>query len=106
MMMAHAIITFDGDKFSDGSKELGKFAILQYDKSPKDWFDNINLMNSLANEDFDEFGKVFFSGDNKRTVIKQNIDSDAEGREIITYLTIKMLDQIIRNRNKKFDDRM
>lgn len=67
--MATAIITFDSDKFTDGSKELGKFAILQYDKSPKDWFDNINLMKSLANEDFDEFGNIFFSGDKKKSII-------------------------------------
>lgn len=34
------------------------------------------------------------------------MNSDAEGRLMITYFTIKILDEIIRNRQKKFETRM
>ena len=50
MMIANSLLTLDQDKFYEGSKELGKFAILQYDKSPKDWYDNIILMQKLAQD--------------------------------------------------------
>lgn len=97
---------FDMDKIKEGSIELGKVSFAMYDKSPKDWFDNVNLMFSVAEHDFEEFGRVFFDGDSERQVIKQFKASDMEGQILYTYYTIKCLDRIIRNRTKSFQVRM
>jgi hypothetical protein len=62
---------FDMDKIKEGSIELGKVSLVMYDKSPKNWYDGVNLMFNMAEHDFEEFGKVFFDGDSERKIIKE-----------------------------------
>lgn len=53
MALAKGLASFDMDQLEEASGELSKFALKQYDKSPKDWYDDIYLMFELANTDFE-----------------------------------------------------
>lgn len=91
MTLAEGVLSFDMDKLQEGSGELTKFALRQYDKSPKDWYDDIHLMFELSNTDFKTFEKIFFSGEDHE-IIKRMKASDVEAKSIITYYTTKCLD--------------
>ena len=62
-------------------------------------------MFELSNTDFDMFEQIFFSGENHK-IIKELKLVDIEAKSIVTYYTIKCLDQFIRKRTYSFDERM
>jgi hypothetical protein len=96
----------DIDKIAAGAQDLAKTALVHYDKSPKDWYDNINFMLKLADTDFEAFVTQFFDGDMTRSNNAQTLKSDGEARLLITYFTVRCLDELIRNRSKPLNVRM
>ena len=62
-------------------------------------------MFELANTDFESFEKIFFSGEDHEIVKRMKL-SDIEAKSVITYYTVKCLDQVIRKRTNSFDTRM
>jgi hypothetical protein len=65
--LVSGIASGDFEKISAGATDLAQTALMQYDKSPKDWYDNINFMLKLADTDFDAFANQFFDGDMTRS---------------------------------------
>jgi len=63
-------------------------------------------MLKLADTDFEAFVDQFFDGDMTRSNNQQTLKADGEAKLIITYFTVKCLDEIIRNRTKSLNIRM
>ena len=52
-LLLEGIGQFDMDKLQHGTEEMAKLALIRYDKSPKDWYDDIHLMFELADCHFE-----------------------------------------------------
>ena len=89
--------TGETDSMIDDLKEVGAALKECYDDMDKDWFDQINDMQSLSNVDFELFEEKFFG--------EKGFFNKKTPKAELLFFTANQLDQIARNRHRSYKDR-